>query len=249
MRRATPTVWIIVIAALIPTLAISEPLTKEQGDAILSELKAIRSLLEKQAAAPGNAPRQAPAAAQQFIKLPDAKGHASLGRTDAPVTIVEFTDLQCPYCARFSAQSFPAIRKDFIDKGMVRFESHDLPLSFHQFAVPAAIAARCAGEQHKYWEFRELLFQRQKELANSPYDSIAAGMGISIERFQACRQSAAVAAAVAADGAAANAAGITGTPTFLIGKSTTGEFTGEKLSGAQPVSAFESKIKALLTTK
>jgi protein-disulfide isomerase len=252
MRDLTAILATVLLWVVIPYSAIAasdQPLTKEQGDEILSELRAIRSLLEKQAQASPGAPRPATPAVPQTITLPDTVGHATLGSSDAPVTIVEYTDLQCPYCARFSAQTLPALRKNYIDTGKVRLVSRDLPLGFHQYAVPAAVAARCAGEQGKYWEFREQIFQRQKELAGEPYDAIAATLGLDAGKFTRCRQDPARAKTAETDRAGANALGITGTPTFLIGRSTRGAFVGEKLSGAQPLSAFEQRINALLSSK
>ena len=183
------------------------------------------------------------------MTLPNTVGHAALGTTGAPVTIVEFTDLQCPYCARFSAQTFPELRRKYIDTGKVRFVTRDLPLAFHAQAMPAAVAARCAGEQDKYWEYRERLFARQKDLAQLPYDSLAAEMQLDGGKFTACRNSKDPSAAAEADRTVANGLGITGTPTFIIGRSTNGTFTGEKLSVALPLATFESRIDALLATK
>jgi protein-disulfide isomerase len=237
-----------VMTALLSTPTLADGISREQGDAILTELKAIRALLEKQVQAPAGQ-RPAPPAPPQLITLPDTSGHATLGNSDAPITIVEFTDLQCPYCARFSAQTMPQLRQSFIDAGKVRFVSRNLPLSFHPFALPAAVAARCAGEQDKYWEFREQIFQRQKELADAPYDAIATELKLDMAKFAACRQDPAQTKAAEADRAAANALGITGTPTFLIGRTTKGAFTGDRLSGAQPFAVFETKINALLTAK
>jgi len=256
MRDLTAILTTIVLATALSCPAVAtaaaaadEPLTKEQGEAILNELRAIRALLEKQAQANTSAPRPAQTAQPQFVTLPDTDGHAQLGSNDAPVTIVEFTDMQCPYCARFSAQTLPALRKTYIDTGKVRFVSWDLPLAFHQYAVPAAVAVDCAGEQGKYWEFREQVFQRQKDLAGEPYDEIAVGLGLDTSKFKSCRQDPARTKAAEADRVAANALGITATPTFLIGRSTQGPFVGEKLSGAKPLPAFEQKIGSLLSSK
>ena len=77
-----------------------------------------------------------------------------LGRPDAPLTMVEFTDLQCPFCRQFILTSFDEIKKNWIDTGKLRYISRDFPLDFHAQAMPAARAARCAGEQGKFWEMR-----------------------------------------------------------------------------------------------
>lgn len=237
------------ILACLPAVAMAaDTLTKQQGDAILAELKAIRALLEKQAP---NAPAAAPAAAPvaQRVTLPKVEGHAALGAKDAPVTVIEFTDLQCPYCARFSTQAFPDLRKKYIDTGKVRFVTRDLPLTFHAQAVPAAVAARCAGDQSKYWEYRERLFASQKDLGDATYDKLAAELKLDAKKFAACRASPEYKAAAEADRTAANALGITGTPSFLVGTVTNGIFTGERVTGSQPLSAFEAKIEPLLAPK
>ena len=78
--------------------------------------------------------------------------------------IIEFTDLQCPYCARFARDTWPQLRERYIDTGKVRFATRDLPLPFHEFALPAAVASRCAGRQGKFWEYREALFRDQSLL-------------------------------------------------------------------------------------
>ena len=106
------------------------------------------------------APSRSDAPAQEFNVL---------GHPDAPVTIIEFTDLQCPYCARFATQTFPQIRRNYIDTGKVRYTSRDLPLPMHEFAVSAAVAARCAGEQGRFWEYLAALFAMQDRLGSALY--------------------------------------------------------------------------------
>jgi protein-disulfide isomerase len=244
--RKTIAVIVFLIAGLPAVAMAGDALTKQQGDAILAELKAIRALLEKQAQ---NAAAPAAAPAQQRVTLPNAEGHAALGANDAPVTIIEFTDLQCPFCARFSAQTLPELRRKYIDTGKVRFVSRDLPLTFHAQAVPAAVAARCAGAQGKYWEYRERLFAAQKDLGDATYNKLAAEMQLDAKAFATCRAAPENKAAAEADRTAANALDITGTPTFLVGTVTNGTFTGERVTGAQPLSAFEAKIEPLLAGK
>ena len=169
-----------------------------------------------------------------------------LGAADAPVTVIEFTDLQCPYCARFALTTWPQLRERYVDAGKVQFVSRDLPLPFHPYALPAAVASRCAGDQGRYWEYREALFRGQAQLANAPYAAIAERLGIEVARFEACRVDPAVAAAVRDDAALASRNGIASTPSFVIGRVVDGEFRGEIVSGAQPLEAFAQKLDALL---
>ncbi len=169
-----------------------------------------------------------------------------LGPEDAPVTIIEFTDLQCPYCARFATQTFPQLRRNYIDTGRVRFASQDLPLPRHAFAVPAAVAARCAGEQGRFWEFREALFSAQAKLRNEPYADLARKFGLDLDKFAACRSDERQTARVLEGIELARANGITSTPTFLIGRLVDGQFQSEKISGAQPYDVIAAKIDELL---
>jgi protein-disulfide isomerase len=123
-----------------------EGITKQQADEILNELRQIRELLEKQT---GAAPQQA---GEQITKAKvSTEGAYSIGSKDAPLTMVEFTDFQCPFCERFHTSTFADLKRDYIDTGKLRFVSRDLPLDFHPNAMQAAEAGRCAGEQGQYW--------------------------------------------------------------------------------------------------
>jgi protein-disulfide isomerase len=169
--------------------------------------------------------------------------HRSLGSPAAPVTIIEFTDLQCPYCARFALETWPVLRARYVETGRVHFVSRDLPLPFHESALPAAVASRCAGEQGKFWEYREALFRGQAKLATAPYDEIARRFGIDVARFSACRSDATTVAAVREDAALAARHGIASTPTFVIGRVVDGQFMGEVISGAKPIEFFAERIE------
>ncbi len=169
-----------------------------------------------------------------------------LGREDAPVSIFEFTDLQCPYCASFATQAFPQLRRNYIDTGLVRFASRELPLPMHAFAVPAAVAARCAGEQGRFWEFREALFAAQATLGPETYVEQARKHGLDLEAFAACRRDGRQAANVRADLDLARANGITATPSLIVGRLVDGQFQGETIEGAKPYAVIAAKIDALL---
>jgi len=169
-----------------------------------------------------------------------------IGRDDAPVTIIEFTDLQCPYCARYASQTFPRLKREYVDTGKLRYTSRDLPLPFHRLALPAAVASRCAGEQGRFWEYREALFASQSLLGTAPYGRIAGELGLDVERLEACRSSGEQESGVRADLTLAAQHGIRSTPTFVIGRVVNGEFQGEVVSGAQPYEFFKAKLDALL---
>jgi protein-disulfide isomerase len=169
-----------------------------------------------------------------------------IGRDDAPVTIIEFTDLQCPYCARYASQTFPRLKREYVDTGKLRYTSRDLPLPFHSFALPAAVASRCAGEQGRFWEYREALFASQSQLGTEPYGRIAGQLGLDVGQLEACRANGEQESNVRADLAMAAQYGIRSTPTFVIGRVVDGEFQGEVVSGAQPYEFFKAKLDALL---
>jgi protein-disulfide isomerase len=169
-----------------------------------------------------------------------------LGPEDAPVTIIEFTDLQCPYCARFATQTFPQLRRNYIDTGLVRYASRDLPLPGHAYAVTAAVATRCAGEQGRFWEFREALFAAQASLGPGTYADLARKFALDAEKFAACRQNGRQAANVRADLDLARANGITATPSLIIGRLVDGQFQGETIEGAKPYAFIAARIDAML---
>lgn len=198
------------------------------------------SLLAGCAAAP---PAEAPAS--ESPAAADAPFNV-IGRDDAPVTIIEFTDLQCPYCARYASQTFPQLKREYVDTGKLRYTSRDLPLPFHSFALPAAVASRCAGEQGQFWEYREALFASQSLLGTEPYGRIASQLGLDAAQLEACRADGEQESNVRADLAMATQYGIRSTPTFVIGRVVNGEFQGEVVSGAQPYEFFKAKIDALL---
>ena len=169
-----------------------------------------------------------------------------IGAEDAPVSIIEFSDLQCPYCARYAAQTFPRLRTEYVDTGKVRYAAGDLPLPMHPKAMGAAIAARCAGEQGRFWDYREALFRARNTLGAATYERLAGEFGLDAPRFEACRNDPAQAERVRADMALARANGIVSTPAFVIGRLVDGEFRGEVVTGAKPYEYFAAKIEALL---
>jgi protein-disulfide isomerase len=194
----------------------------------------------------GCATRPIVAAAPPADVTTEAADVRILGSSAAPVMIIEFTDLQCPYCARFANTTWPRIRQDYVETGKVRYATRDLPLPFHAFALPAAIAVRCAGQQGKFWEFREALFRDQAQLATGTYAGLVQSLGLDAAQFADCRRDPAVERLVQADVELAAASGIRATPSFVIGRIVDGAFSGEILSGAQPFETFQARISLLL---
>ncbi len=163
------------------------------------------------------------------------------GNPDAPVTIVEFSDYECPFCARFFRDTLPQITKNYIETGKVKYVFRDFPLGFHPNAVPAAIAAECVREQEgddAYYEYHDVLFENQTALDAASLKSYAADFDIDQSQFESCLDSEKYKAEVAEDLAEGQKYGVRGTPGFFI--------NGVPLSGAQPYAAFEAAIEAAL---
>jgi protein-disulfide isomerase len=230
----------------------SDAITKEQADAIVTELKQIRQLLEKQqtqlAAAMAPRPAAAPAPPEK-VQMSVGSGWYAIGRADAPVTLVEFADFQCPFCKKFHAAAYADIKKNYIDTGKVRFVSRDLPLDFHPFASKAAEAARCAGDQQKYWELRDALYSNADPLNDEVINQVAEKFLADKGAFQSCLTSEKYKADVQKDAAEAARLQISGTPTFVLAKSSRDKLDGIRIVGAQPYVAFQTAIESFLKTE
>ena len=131
--------------------------------------------------------RQPPLKAELTTELLLA-GEPVLGSRQAPLTIVEFSDFECPYCRLFHQEVIPSLKREYIDTGLVRFIHKDLPLPFHNQARPAAAAARCAGEQNRYWDLYDALFDQQTCLECKGVVGIAETIQIDTSALGACMQ-------------------------------------------------------------
>jgi protein-disulfide isomerase len=169
------------------------------------------------------------------------------GRADAPVTIVEFTDYQCPFCRRFQAQSWPALARNYVDTGKVRFIVRDLPLKIHSSARPAAEAAHCAGEQGRFWPMHEALLARETKLDDASLIGKAQQLGLDVSRFRQCVRSNKYQAAIERNATQAAALDVRGTPTFIIGRTGHGELVGLRIAGAVPYRDFAAYLDRLLS--
>jgi protein-disulfide isomerase len=179
-------------------------------------------------------------AGPQDVPIGDAY---SIGDPDAPITIVEYTDYQCPFCGRHFSETMPQLVQDYVDTGTVRYVFKDFPLkNIHPQAVEAAEAARCALDQGAYLEMHDMLFERQHEWgggnSTEAFIGYAQEIGLDGESFGQCLADGTHTAAVDADLAEGVELGVTGTPAFFI--------NGYPISGAQPFSVFEGAISSLL---
>jgi protein-disulfide isomerase len=171
------------------------------------------------------------------------------GSDGAPLVLVEFSDFQCPFCGRHARQTMPQIDKDYVSTGKLRYVMRNLPLEqIHPDALRAAEAAECAGDQGKYWPMHDKLFGSQQALSAPDLLRYAQEMGVEPGAFQKCLESAPHAGKIRQDIAEAQAAGITGTPTFFLGFAEPGGKVKvlRRIQGAQPYPVFKSAIDGLL---
>lgn len=232
------------VLALASVTSAQTTITSQQADEILKELRAIRQGIDK-LSVPAPQQPQAPPAPPDKVQIANVAGYM-LGRPDAPLTMVEFTDLQCPFCNRFALQTFDQLKKDYIDTGKVRFISRDFPLSFHPFALPSAKASRCAGDQGKFWEMRTTLVKNADKLSPDFINQTATALKLDMKTFAACSASTQYDAAIQKDITEASGVDVSGTPTFFVGKTTDKGFEGTRIVGAQPYAVFQAKIQELL---
>jgi protein-disulfide isomerase len=218
-----------------------EGITRQQADDILNELRQIRQLLEKmQVKGPAQPDAEQPARAKLNLD-----GFQMLGDKNAPLTMVEFTDYQCPFCRQFHETTYSRLKKEYIDTGKLRFYSRDLPLDFHANAMRAAEAARCAADQGKFWQLRDIMGANPDKLEMSNLVENATGLKMDVAAFRSCVEGEKYKNAIQTDVMEAMKIGATGTPTFVVGKSTADGVDGEVVLGALPFAMFDQKLKEI----
>ena len=170
-----------------------------------------------------------------------------IGNMDAEITIIEFSDFQCPFCARFHVQTLPTIMDEYINKGTVKLVFRDFPIqSIHPNALPASVAAECANEQKKFKEMHDVLFEKQNEWSNQNIESVmntfsqyASDLGLEEKAFDSCLKNGKYIEEIQKDLDDGRTYGISGTPGFFIGNDQIGFI---ELKGAQPFENFKKVI-------
>ena len=220
---------------------------KEGQKALQRDLQDIKGLLRSRVAGPEGQGSQT--ALSQPVVL-DIDGAPFLGRKDAKVTLVEFSDFQCPFCARHSQQTLPAIMKDYVDAGKVKYVLRDFPIpQLHPQAQKSHEAAHCAGEHGKYWEMYHRLFGDLRGQDAQGLTAHAKALRIDGRKFDQCLTSGRHTAKVQKAVEEGQRAGVRGTPAFFVGVSTDGRTVKatQMLRGAQPYDRFKGIIETALS--
>ena len=211
---------------------------KEAVSSIQKDVQEIKALLQR---------RQPPAPPAQNVVLELGKNPFRGDRT-AKLTLVEFSDYQCPYCARYVRETSPQIEREYIATGKLKYVFLDYPLeSIHKLAFKAAEAAHCAGDQGKYWEMHNRLFANQKTL--EPWGAHAEAIALDVSTFEQCLNSGRYAEEIRRDIEEGRKAGVTGTPASFLAYTDPDSSkvkTLVRLTGAQQFSIIKHRIDQLL---
>jgi len=219
---------------------------KQSQKTIETELAGIKKALDQLLTRPA-APALPPAPKHPTVSIDNDPYR---GDANAPLTLIEFSDYQCPFCGRHAQETLPKIEAEYIKTGKVKYVFRDFPLSFHKQAMKAAQAAHCAGEQGKYWEMHDRFFGDQKVLALGDFSTDVKALGLNATPFETCLNSDKYQSEVEKDMADGKQAGVTGTPGFFLGRTEPGSPLIKDttvLVGAQPYANFKAALDALLS--
>jgi protein-disulfide isomerase len=184
-------------------------------------------------------------AAHSVLRL-DLRGIPWAGSAGADLGIVELTDYQCSYCSNFFIKVYPQLKKAYIETGVVRYFFMDFPLPFHQEAVPAAIAAQCAGEQQHYMAMKNNLYANQVNLGRKLYLGIARYLKLDEQKFTECLQAAGPKRRILRDIQAGKRIGVSGTPSFALGRIDGDTLLIHRITlGASSLEEFSNEIEGL----
>lgn len=175
------------------------------------------------------------------------------GDKGAKLTLIDFSDYQCPFCARHVRETLPQIESEYIETGKLKYAVLDFPMeAIHPDAFKAAEAARCAGEQGKFWKMHARLFANQQGLTPDKLLQHAQAIGLDVPKFQQCIDSGKCGAKIRKDLTEGQKAGVTGTPGFFLGMTNSNDSKVKILrvfKGAQPYARFKEAIDSLLSSQ
>lgn len=215
---------------------------RQQQEATQKELSELKELLE-------------PVTSQlpQPFKPQDVTiaGSPMMGQADAPVTMIEFSDLQCPYCMKYYKETFPSIVKEFVKTNKLRYVVREFPLAqIHPRAQAASRAEVCAISQNKYWEIRDQIFNNRDKLSDDDLAGYAKASGLDMEKWKSCLGTDLYTTKVDTDLKAGQALGVSGTPGFVLGLTDPTHLdkilATKLIEGAYPFEAFQKTIQDLL---
>ena len=174
------------------------------------------------------------------------------GSSDAPITLTEYSDFQCPYCKRFSTETEKQLIDTYVASGKVRFVYRSFGLFVGPESQAAAEAAYCAGDQGKFWEYHDILFANQTaenvgDFNAKRLSAFANALGLNMSDFSSCVGNNKYKDRVTKDGIDGTAAGVQATPSFILTYTLNGQVQSSVIQGAQPFSAFQTAIEAALT--
>lgn len=251
-------IWILVLVVIQLIVSISLILPKESASSderignIETKVNAIdnffRSNVEGYDSTGNSVPSSTGTPTTQKIEV-SADDDPWLGNEDAKVTVIEFSDYQCPFCRKYWTESYPQLKEEYIDTGKIKYVFRDFPLNFHPGAPLAAVAGNCVREQlgnDAYFKYHDIVFGEQNKQGQGTIqfgeDEVMSWVsqmdGLNMNEFNTCYNDPAQKAEVDADFAAGAQAGVSGTPSFFI--------NGEMLVGAQPYSVIKATIEKAL---
>jgi protein-disulfide isomerase len=224
--------------------------------AIQKDLQDIKAMLQGVQAQAQQAAQPAAQAARPAIEPVDLMlsvvGSPAKGEANAKVTLVEFTDYQCPFCSRHYRQTWPKLEQEYVKTGKAKLVLRDLPLEqIHPLAFKAAEASHCAGDQGKYWEMHDRLFANQNTLARGDLTAHAQALALDVDAFDKCVDSGKGAARIRKDVADSEKIGARSTPVFFLGLTDPNSAQLKAIRvirGAHPYSVFKEAIDGLLAS-